>query len=94
MPARKHKGKPNGIQKMLPVQCRMARTALAWGVRDLAAAAAVSHDTVVRFERGEELKDRTVAAITAALEKGGVELIPENGGGAGVRLKRKGKGKR
>jgi hypothetical protein len=64
----------------------MARTALAWGIRDLAEAADVSHDTVVRFERGEELKDRTVAAMQDALERGGVEFIPENGGGPGVRL--------
>ena len=93
MPPKRRKVKLNGIQKMLPVQCRMARTALAWGVRDLAEAADVSHDTVVRFERGEELKNRTVDAITAALEKGGVEFIPENGGGPGVRLKKR-KGKR
>jgi hypothetical protein len=68
----------------------MARTALAWGVRDLAKAADVSHDTVVRFERGEELKDRTVAAMQESLERAGVEFIAEDessaGGGPGVRL--------
>jgi ribosome-binding protein aMBF1 (putative translation factor) len=79
---------------MLPIQCRMARTALAWGVRDLAQAADVSHDTVVRFERGEELKDRTVAAMHDALKRGGVEFITENGSGPGVRLARPLKRKR
>jgi len=29
--------------------------------------------------------------LRSALEKGGVQFIDENGGGAGVRLKRKGK---
>jgi len=78
--------------EMVPVQSRMARTALGWGVRELAAAAKMSTDTIARFERGEELKERTVAAIRATLEQAGVEFIPENGGGAGVRLaKRRGK---
>ena len=73
----------------LPVQCRMARAALGWGVRDLAAAAKVSIDTVARFERGEELKKRTIEAIQRALEAGGIEFIDANGGGVGVRLKKR-----
>jgi transcriptional regulator with XRE-family HTH domain len=68
----------------LPVQCRMARAALGLGVRDLAAAAKVSIDTVARFERGDELKVRTVEAIQRALEAGGVEFT--NGNRPGVRL--------
>ncbi len=31
--------------------------------------------------------------LTAALEAAGVEFIPQNGGGAGVRLKKRQKGK-
>lgn len=73
---------------MLPVQCKMARVAVGWGVRELAEAARVSPDTVARLERGEELRDRTVDAIRNALESAGIEFIPENGGGAGVRLKK------
>ena len=46
-----------------PVQCRMARAALGLGVRELAAAAKVSIDTVARFERGDELKERTIEAL-------------------------------
>ena len=72
-----------------PVQCRMARAALGWGVRDLARAAKVSIDTVVRFERGDELMDRTVEAIQRALEAEGIEFIDENGGGAGVRVRKR-----
>jgi transcriptional regulator with XRE-family HTH domain len=69
----------------LPVQCRMARAALGMGVRDLAAAAKVANDTVARFERGVELKERTVDALRRALEEAGVEFT--NGGQPGVRLK-------
>ncbi|MBR1092700.1 transcriptional regulator [Bradyrhizobium manausense] len=71
-----------------PVQCRMARAALGWSVRDLASEAKVAIDTVARFERGDELKERTIDAIRSALEIGGVEFIDENGGGAGVRLRK------
>ena len=73
---------------MLGIQSKMARAALGWGVRDLAAAAKVSPDTIARLERGETLYPRTVEAIRAALETAGVEFIPENGGGAGVRLRK------
>ena len=73
---------------MLPIQCKMARTALNLGVRDLAKLAQVSPDTVARLERGEELRERTVDTIRAALEAAGVEFIAENGGGVGVRLRK------
>ncbi|WP_415422593.1 helix-turn-helix domain-containing protein [Acetobacter okinawensis] len=72
----------------MAVQCKMARVAVGWGVRELAAAADVSPNTIARLERGEELKASTIEAIRSALEAAGVEFIPENGGGAGVRLKR------
>ena len=65
----------------------MARTALEWGVRDLAGKARISPSTVARFERGEDAGDVTVAAMQTALERGGVEFIPARGGkGPGVRL--------
>jgi hypothetical protein len=57
------------------------------GVRDLAGAAKVASDTIVRFERGDELKERTVDAIRHALESAGVEFT--NGERPGVRLSAK-----
>ncbi|WP_076486441.1 helix-turn-helix domain-containing protein [Rhodobacter aestuarii] len=66
----------------------MARAATGLGVRELAALAGVSQGTVSRLERGEEVREGTVATIKAALEAAGVEFIPENGGGAGVRLRK------
>lgn len=71
---------------MNAAQCRMARAALGLGVRDLAERAEVSPNTVARLERGEVLKAATVDMIRASLEAAGVEFIPENGGGVGVRL--------
>jgi transcriptional regulator with XRE-family HTH domain len=67
-----------------PIQCRMARAGVGYGVRELAAAAKVSVDTVARFERGEELKERTIEALQRALEAAGVEFT--NGDRPGVRL--------
>jgi transcriptional regulator with XRE-family HTH domain len=71
---------------LVPVQCRMARAALGWGIRELAAAAKVAVETVSRFERGDALKERTVEAIRHAFEAAGIAFIPENGSGPGVRL--------
>lgn len=67
----------------------MARVAVGWGVRELAEKSGVSTNTIARLERGEELKASTIEVIRSALEAAGVEFIPENGGGAGVRLKLK-----
>jgi hypothetical protein len=41
-----------------------------------------------RAEAGGAIKvvEETIAQIAKTLEKAGVEFIPENGGGAGVRL--------
>ena len=65
----------------------MARAALQLGVRELAEIAHVSPTTITRLERGEALYPRTIDGIRAALEAAGVEFIPRNGGGVGVRLK-------
>ncbi|MFT3724635.1 MAG: hypothetical protein QM773_13760 [Hyphomonadaceae bacterium] len=64
----------------------MARGALNLSIPALAELADVSKGTIERLEKGEDLKWATVDKVQVALEKAGVELIPENGGGAGVRL--------
>jgi predicted transcriptional regulator len=66
----------------------MARVATGLGVRDLAKLAAVAPDTVARLERGDELKDSTIAAIQKALEAAGVVFLPENENGPGVALRK------
>lgn len=56
---------------------------------DLAASANVARQTVVDFERGARTPyPNNLDAIRRALESAGVEFIPENGGGAGVRLRK------
>jgi predicted transcriptional regulator len=70
-------------------QIRGARAILRLSQADLAKAAGVSLETVKRLEAMHgELKVRldTLTRIKEALERAGVEFIPENGGGAGVRL--------
>ncbi|MER8798402.1 helix-turn-helix domain-containing protein [Mesorhizobium sp. M0664] len=63
---------------------------LDWSQSELAAAAGVSRATVVDFERGARIPHRNnLGAIRCALEAAGVEFIPENGGGPGVRLARR-----
>ncbi|WP_287299522.1 LacI family DNA-binding transcriptional regulator [Mesorhizobium sp.] len=73
---------------MTPSQMRMARAALKIGVRDLAEMANVATATLTRYEneRGGMHTD-TRDKVKRALESAGVVFIPENGGGAGVRLK-------
>lgn len=70
---------------IIDIQCRMARAALQLGVRELAALAKVSPNTVARFERGEKLQERTVEAIQSALEAAGIEFL--DGDAPGVRLR-------
>lgn len=58
--------------------------------QELADAAGVGVATVRRAESDDSgVPTKVVAqAIRAALEAAGVEFIPENGGGAGVRLRK------
>ena len=75
-------------------QIRGARAILRLSQADLAKAASVSLETIKRLEAMQgELKVRldTLTRIKDALERAGVEFIPENGGGAGVRLAKRGK---
>jgi transcriptional regulator with XRE-family HTH domain len=62
------------VMKLSAAQCRMARAGLGIGVRELATAAKVSTNTITRLEAGEELKERTVDAVCAALEALGAEF--------------------
>ena len=75
-------------------QVRMARAALNWTVRDLAEAASVHRNTITNVETERYAGDpETLAAIENVLKRAGVEFIDENGGGAGVRLRKPVQGK-
>ncbi len=71
-------------------QVRMARAALDWTVRDLAEASRLHRNTITNIETGKYAGDAaTLAAIELVLERAGVEFIDENGGGPGVRLRKR-----
>jgi predicted transcriptional regulator len=73
-------------------QIRAARALLRWEQRDLAEASGISLPSVKRLETQPgplAAQERTIRQLVTALEKAGVEFIAENGGGAGVRLKRR-----
>ena len=77
-----------------PLQVRMARAALGWGVRELAEKAGVAVNTVSRFENGFGAMVETLSRIQDALENAGVVFIPANRtGGPGVRLREAPSGK-
>jgi transcriptional regulator with XRE-family HTH domain len=72
-------------------QLKAGRALTGLSQAEVAEAAGVSIPTLKRAEAGGPIKvaDETIAAIAKALEKAGVEFIDENGGGAGVRLKKR-----
>jgi transcriptional regulator with XRE-family HTH domain len=76
-------------EPMKPIQLRMARTALGWGVRELAKKAGVAANTVSRIENGADAKQSTIDRLRESLEAAGIEFIDENGGGPGVRLRKR-----
>jgi len=71
-------------------QLRAARALTGLSQAEVAESAGVSIPTLKRAEAGGPIKvaDDTIATIAKALEKAGVEFIAENGGGAGVRMKK------
>jgi transcriptional regulator with XRE-family HTH domain len=72
-----------------PAQCRGARGLLGWSQVDLSEASKTATKTIADFERGaREPYARTLEDVRGALEKAGIEFIEENGGGAGVRLRK------
>jgi predicted transcriptional regulator len=73
-------------------QMKAARALLAWSQGDLAVASGVSEPTIARLESEDGPvggRAETSEKLRVALEKAGVEFIPENGGGAGVRMRKR-----
>lgn len=73
-------------------QIRAGRALIRWSAEDLAQACALAVTTIRRAELTEHQTSLTAAndlAIRHALEAAGVEVIPENGGGVGVRLRKR-----
>jgi predicted transcriptional regulator len=63
-----------------------------WSQEQLASAAKVSLPTIKRLEAADGWlggRQTTAEKIQAALEKAGIQFIDENGGGPGVRLRKR-----
>lgn len=72
-----------------PSQIRAARGLLDWTRDQLVMASGVPKSTLVRAEtEATTPRHSTLTALRSALETAGVEFIEENGGGAGVRLRK------
>jgi hypothetical protein len=79
---------PDDILILTAAQCRAARALIEWSVDELVLASRVDTKTISDFElRYRAPNDGDKRRIRLALEDAGVIFIPENGGGAGVRLK-------
>ncbi|MCJ2042958.1 transcriptional regulator [Methylobacterium sp. J-078] len=73
-------------------QVRAARALLRWSAEELAESARLGVATIRRAELQDGPVTSTAAnvrAIRSALEHAGLEFIPENGGGAGVRFRQR-----
>ena len=80
-------GKP-----LTSAQIRAARSLLRWSAEDLARRSLLSVATIRRAELTEDETSMTAAndlAVRRALEAAGVEFIDGNGGGPGVRLRKR-----
>ena len=79
-------------QALSSAQIRAARALLRWSAADLAKESALGANTIRRAEVAEDGTSLTAAnelAVRRALEAAGVEFIDENGGGLGVRFKKR-----
>ena len=80
------------ILKVSIRQLKAARALLGWSQEELASAADVSLPTIKRLEAADGWlagRQKTAFKIQEALSKVGVEFIEENGGGPGVRLRKR-----
>lgn len=73
-------------------QCSAGRALLRWKQADLSkaiedAGGKLSVTAITAFERGGSIRESNAALIEAALTEAGIVLIPQNGGGPGVRLR-------
>lgn len=77
------------VEKTLSAgQCRAARALLDWSREDLARESKVSRAAIADFETAKrQVRERTTDDLRSALEAAGIEFIPANGGGAGVRFR-------
>ena len=82
--------KSHDVDKITGAQIRAARALIRWSAKELALAAGVGVATISRAEVEAGTTTLTAAnlrAIKSALEAAGIEFLPQNGGGVGVRFR-------
>lgn len=82
----------NGIKgpAITPAQIRAARALLDWSRDRLSEESSVPMRTLARVENGEgEARPDTIEAVRSTLAGAGILFIKQNGGGPGVRLKKR-----
>lgn len=73
---------------LTPALSRAARALLDWSQEQLAEASHLGLSTIRDFERGRRVPSHNnLVGIERALRDAGVEFIPQNGGGSGVRFR-------
>ena len=78
------------VEEITPAQCRAGRAFLEITQTQLAASAGLGLSTVVDFEKERrQVSIESVKSIRRALVSTGIEFIDENGGGPGVRLRKR-----
>ena len=75
---------------MTPAQCRAGRALLDMTQSQLAELSKLGLSTVVDFEKERrQVSQAAVETIQSALQCAGIDFIEENGGGPGVRLRKR-----
>jgi hypothetical protein len=80
------------VKPLTSAQIRASRGLLRWSAGELAREAALGLATIKRAEAADYETAMTTAndlAVRRTLEAAGVEFIDENGGGPGVRLRKR-----
>jgi predicted transcriptional regulator len=81
-----------GGAKIVTTRQIKAARALLWSQGDLAQHSSISEPTIARLESLDGPiagRPNTAEKIRGALEKAGIQFIAENGGGPGVRLRKR-----
>lgn len=80
------------IRPLTSAQIRAGRALIRWSADELARESALGVNTIRRAELAEDKTAMTAAndlAVRRVLESAGVDFIEENGGGPGVRLRKR-----
>ena len=78
------------VDHITAAQCRGARGLLGITQPSLATSAKLGLSTIVDFEKSRRpVSSEAIRAIRGALERAAIEFIHENGGGSGVRLRKR-----